>query len=405
MTRSSEPEAQSVRSARLRMVRWFLVGSALIGAGVLAWRTYLMTMLGQTAAYAAREGNWGAVERSLDQLSGYRRLSLQDRRLRITAARRRNDVATLARLLGEQGGSDAEIAAARLEQGGLLLDMGRLREAEEAFRLAASSSPASYAPRKALIGILGLERRTADQEEALWNLFKHSLARPEARVEALCLLGRGGPVIPGETLRPGEDEGAALDRALRAEPENAHARAALAYFLRNRGRLDEARAILEPWFREHGDAPPVGDEYLALLLDEGNLEEAGRILDRTEDRPASARRSLLRGVWEASRGRSAEAVNAFRAAIRDDPRDPEPHHRLAQALRSAGHADESDRERAWVEAAQALRQIVGRMDYASPDPAAVARAGELCRTMGRISEADAWRDLLSGPTNPGNVAR
>jgi tetratricopeptide (TPR) repeat protein len=289
----------------------------------------------------------------------------------------------------------AELASTRLELGRKLLEAGRLGEADEAFQLASRLSPASYAPRQARIGILGLERRAAEQEQALWFL-SQSGPRVEVQVEALCLLARGGPVIPAEALRPGEDEGAALARALQAEPENVHARAALAYYRRNRGMLDEARQLLDPWVREHGDVPPVGDEYVALLLDEGRLDDAGRILDGSGSSGQSTRRSLLRGVWRAMRGQHAEAVDAFQAAIRDDPRDPEPRHRLAQSLRALGRGDAAESARAWVDSAQALRQLVSRLDYAAPDPAALRRASELCHAMGREREAVAWRRLAPG---------
>lgn len=384
------------------------VVAVVLGAGAWAWRVYRQTSLWQRARVAARAGDWADVERALAGLAGYRRLDDEARRLRLTAARQRRDLPTAAAVLGELGGSEAEIAAARVEQGRLLLELNRLRDAEQAFRMATMASPASYAPRKARIGILGLERRGADQDEALWDLFERSASRPEARVEALCLLARGGPVIPGETLRPGEDEGAALARALEADPDDAPARAALAYFLRNRGRLDEVRRLLEPWAREQRDEPALGDEYLALLLDEGRLDEAGGLLappGGAVGRQPSARRQLLRGVWEAARGRRAEAIDAFRQAIAEDPRDPEPHHRLAQVLRAAGRDREATAEQAWVEAAQALRQLVGRLDYTSPDPAALARAAELCRAMGRDREADAWLALAQGSSPPGNVTR
>jgi Tfp pilus assembly protein PilF len=289
--------------------------------------------------------------------------------------------------------SDAEVAAVRLDQGRGLMDLGHLRAADQALRDASRLSPASYAPRQVRIGILGLERRTADQEAALWDLYQGAGARREVMAEALCLLARGGPVVLAGALRPGEDEGAALDRALKVDPDNEPARAALAYYLRNRGRLDEARALLEPWVQKQGAGPPVGDEYIALLLDEGKLQDAGSIFQDADNRGPSTRRELLRGVWRALRGQHAEAVEAFRAAIQADPRDPEPRHRLAQSLRALGRGAEAESARAWVEAAQELRNLAARIDYAAPDPAALRRAAELCRAMGRDREADAWRRL------------
>jgi tetratricopeptide (TPR) repeat protein len=385
---------------RRRRLLWVvLVATASVAGSAWAWRSYRRVALWREARFAAGAGDWVATERSLNRLASYQRLETDSLRLRIKAAIHRNDRATAASLFGQLEGSDAEIASARLEQGRLLQDLDRLGEAEGAFRAAIARSPASYAPRKALIGILGLERRGADQEAELWDLIEHAGPRTEVRAEALCLLARGGPVIPAETLRVGEDEGAALDRASRADPDNPYILAALAFFLRNRGKLDEARRLLTPWFLEHGDEPPVGDEYLALLLDEGRADEAGELLGTTDgpgdSHAASGRRSLLRGVWQSMRGRHADATKAFRLAVLDDPKDHEPRYRLAQALRAVGRPEEAEPAQAWVETARALRQVAAHIDYAVPDPAAVSHAAELCRAMGRVREADAWSSVAA----------
>jgi tetratricopeptide (TPR) repeat protein len=281
----------------------------------------------------------------------------------------------------------------------LLLNQGRLRAAAAAYRAALLHAPASSSARKALTGILGLERRAEEQASHLWDQFDRSPSRPEDRVEALCLLARGGPVIPAGILNPEEDEGMVLRRCLQAELGNQHARAALAYFLRNRGLLDEARRLLEPAFLEHGDQPPIGDEYLALLLDEGHLDAAGSLLaPRVRIAPGaeadSPRRSLLRGIWLSIVGKPGAAIGSFQEAIQRDPTNAEPHHRLAQALRAVGRTEDSKIHLDWVEDSRALLQVVSGMVYSKPSPSAIARAEQLCRKMGRDREADAWRSLV-----------
>jgi tetratricopeptide (TPR) repeat protein len=355
-------------------------------------------MLVSQAHQAARAGDWESAERLLALLAWYGPLDRESLRLRISAAGHRNDRAAAAALLEQVQGSDAEIAAARIEQGRLLTGQGRLREAAAAFRNALVHAPASSAASKALIGILGLERRGMEQAVRLWEQVDQARTRPEDRVEALCLLARGGPVIPAGTLAREEDEGMVLRRYLQVEPENEDARAALAYFLRNRGLLDEARRLLEPWFLEHGDQPPIGDEYLALVIDEGHVEAAASLLAHGSGQSVgtiadSPRRSLLRGIWLNMSGNPAAAMASFQEATQRDPTNPEPHHRLAQALRAVGRIQDATVHLDWVEDSRALQQIVSGMNYTEPSPSAIARAEQLCRKMGRDREADSWRSL------------
>jgi thioredoxin-like negative regulator of GroEL len=189
-----------------------------------------------------------------------------------------------------------------------------------------------------------------------------------------------------------------LERALRTEPENPHVRAALAFFLRNRGRLDEAQAVLQ----STGHAAEE-EEHLALLLDLGQLEEAGVLASGRGRTHPSARWYLLRGIGQTMQGREEDAILSFQEAIKNDPRSLEPHHRLAQALRAAGHPREAVPHLNWVENARKLEQLVSGIDYESASPAVMAEAAELCRRMGRDREADAWHSLLA-PAGDGALA-
>jgi tetratricopeptide (TPR) repeat protein len=365
-----------------------LIASTILGSW--AWCRYRQARLKAAAQAAGRAGNWDQAERSLAGLAWYGPLDRDALRLRILAARQRNDQTATAAFLGEVDGTVAEIVAARLEQGRILFEEGRLHAAAAAYQAALAQAPASVSARQALVGILGLERRGNEQAEQLWMMFDQARARPESRTLALCLLARGGPVIPAGTLARGDDEGMVLRRCLEVEPDNLHARAALAFFHRNRGQLDKARRLLEPWMLERADSPPIGDEYLALLLDEGRTEEAGSL-----PTSGSPRRAMLHGIWLAMDGKPDEAVTALQEAVRRDPVNPEAHHRLAQALRAVGRAQEGATQSEWVEDSRALVEIVSTIDYAAPTPAATARAEQLCRKMGRDREADAWKSLAA----------
>jgi tetratricopeptide (TPR) repeat protein len=369
---------------------------AIAAPALLVGRSLRIAALWSQAQQAASEGDWGQTERALAGMAAYRALDGQQQRLRILAAKSQGDLAATARLLGQVKGISSDVVTARMEQGRILLDLGQIRAAEEAYLYVLALQPSSVSARRALIAILGLQQRTSEQERELWALHDQALGRTDARVESLCLLARGVSVIPAGFLAQGVDEGMVLRRAFQVEPDNTDVRAALAYFLRNRGELALARQLLEAWCHEHGDEPPVADEYIAVLLDEGQLDDARRWLDRPDHSSASsltARRSLLRGIWLTMEGRPAEAVAPFLASIDKDPNNPEPRHRLAQALRTAGRGKEASPLLDWVEDARMLSQVASGIDYSSPNPIALARAAELCRRMGRAREAAAWMSL------------
>jgi tetratricopeptide (TPR) repeat protein len=401
-----EPERESVSFAFLRLsprflvVRISLILLATSIAGIWAWRGFRSAALWSQAQGAAKEGDWALTEQALGGMAWYGTLPAEAQRLRIQAATKRGERAVAARLLEQVQGNPAQVIGALVERGRILLELDRLREAEETYHRILEIQPTNSSARKALIGILGLQRRGTEQEYQLWTLFEQARSRPAARVEALCLLARGGPVIPADTLPREVDEGMVLERGLKADPDNPHIRAALAFFLRNRGHHAEAEQILE-----RGDKAPEGEEYLALLLDLGRIDVVGRLLN-LPDRSAppttapSPRRSLLRGIWLTMQGKPGEAVESFQEAIKGDPRNPEAHHRLAQALRAAGHPEEAAPHLDWVEDARSLQQLISGINYSSANPAVLARAAELCRKMGRNREADSWESLAAPGAEP-----
>jgi Flp pilus assembly protein TadD len=403
---TANPLVNSNRTQRrVAARRWPTAILLLLAALVLlgwVWRARRVSTLWRAAREAVRSADWDRAEHNLAIMGWYGALEGESLRMRIAVARRRGDMATTAALLGRVQGSQADMAAARLEQGRLLIELGRLNEAERVYRLLLETQPTSAPARRGMIAVLGLAGRREEQEEQLWQLHDLAGSRRDLRVEALCLLARGVPVIPGEFLPQGTDEGRILERGVEAEPENGHVRAALAHFLRNRGRLDDARRILEDKITSRGTPPAVEEEFLALLLDEGRFDEAENWLARTVDRPvsATARYVLLRGIWQSLSEGQAKGELDFREAVKRDQRDPEPRHRLAQSLRAQGRTEEAAVWLGWVEDARLLNQIAASLDYASPDPAAMQQASSLCRRMQRDREADAWEALLGSGARP-----
>jgi tetratricopeptide (TPR) repeat protein len=382
-----------------------VVACAALGAGVWGFWRVRSAWLWSRARGAAEAKAWAEVDQTIQRLAWYGPLDERAASLGARAALARGDREAAAWYLGQVPRRSPGAMAARLSQGRLLLELYRLGAAEAAYREALSIDPRAHEARQPLIAILGIERRADDQEAELWAAYQAGdLAR---KVEALSFLAPAIAVIPPDTLARGVDEGVILERTVAEEPGNGPARVALAYFQRNRGRLDDARRLLEPWLRDHPDDLAAVVEWAAALLDEGRLDDAAPWLGldgstapthrtnqgRRAPRSVRARFALLQGAWLAARSENDKAVDATQSALELDPRNPEIHNRLGQLLRTVGRSGESAAQLQWVLHSQQLRQVSARIIPEQPDPALVAEAAHLCQAMGRRLEAEAWEDL------------
>jgi tetratricopeptide (TPR) repeat protein len=179
--------------------------------------------------------------------------------------------------------------------------------------------------------------------------------------------------------------------------------APLAYFLRNRGRVAEARALLEPWLRADRGGPDLRLEDLACLLDEGDLQSARPWFDPpSEPLRAYGRYWLLRGDWLSMQDRPLEALESYQQAIGRDPRDPQARYRLARALRAAGLVQEADDALAAHQRLQRLRDVATQVSATAPEAGRLAEAARLCHELGRDREARAWSAALHrvAPSHP-----
>jgi tetratricopeptide (TPR) repeat protein len=391
------------RLVGLRARRPWRFAAGLLTAGLVAWVAVGLraAALRARAESAARAARWDEAEAALARLAWYGRLDIDSQRLRAAAAERRGDPVAAARLRMAIPADHPSASAERVRAGALLLGAFRLGEAEAAYRAALAIDRRSEEALRALVVICGVERRARDQEEALWAL--HDLGGTATAIEALRLLAPGVPVIPPDSLPREIDEAQLLRRARESDPRDAWATIALADLLRSRGEADAARGLLigkpvvegdRPWFWAWGSA------WGRLLLDEGRDAELAFLIDRWPGGGGDASGWLaLVGSWRAEQGRFGEAAEAFRGAVRADPRDPRNRYRLARALRSAGNEKEAEREEAAFRAAEELKAVASEIDEEAPDPVLMARAAELCETAGRQREARAWRELVgrSGP--------
>jgi tetratricopeptide (TPR) repeat protein len=241
--------------------------------------------------------------------------------------------------------------------------------------------------RREWIIILGIERRAREQEAQLWELHD----RGGAAIEALRLLAQSTVTIPPGALAKDTDEGSVLRRCLETTPDDPSLPAPLAYFLRNRGRVAEARGLLEPWLRSGRGGPDIRLEDLACLLDEGEIESARPWFDRpSESLQEQGRYWRLRADWLRLQDRSREALESDREAVRRDPRDPESRYRLARALRASGMSREADEAMAYHQGLQRLGLLASQVAETAPDLGRLLEAARLCHELGRDREARGW---------------
>jgi tetratricopeptide (TPR) repeat protein len=387
--------AQSPRSPRERRIIGRALAALAVGCGLAygswaAWSAWRCSALRARAEDALGHSRWARAEADLARLAWYRPRDPEVIRLRLRAALGRGDREAMIRLLADVPDSDPGAADARLTRSRFLMQAFRLREAEADLRSALRLQPGLLEARMQLITICGILRRADDFDREAWALYEnggHSL-------EALRLLAQSGPAIPYGMLKSHVDEGLILEGCLAADPADPHVRPALARFYRERGRVEEARRLLEPWLREHPDDRAAADEWLACALEVGDLDPVRAEFEHpSESARGSATYWLLRAEWHHQQGQADRAVECCREAVRLRPQNAEAHFRLGQALRAAGHPDEAAEALGRSEKLADLKAVVGRIPERAPDPALLLRAGTLCAELARKREAHAWLSL------------
>lgn len=389
----SRPFRRSLRVA----ATWIVVGVAAIAA--VAW------------GIARREGPPEEQWRVIRQAIGDRRWDLAEPRLRVWIARHpddgqgwlslggvlgaigRDDQA--AEALGKVPRADPGFAKARVMLGDIALKRGDANEAEAAYRASAEADPLAVVPRGKLLGLLFVQWRKGEARGLLRQLYRltgdprHLVAWTGLALEESqqgLLRDLGGEIVKLE----GE-----LKRFLNRAPDDPLLRRARGLLRLEQGRPAEAHIDLEFAADRLADDPvgrlALGDCLLAL----GKLDALPERLGPAPDSPIMLGRWwLLKGQAEAAKGKTDQAIDAWREAVSADPESGSAQYQLGRALATRGQAEEAGpilkRAEAIRARTDALKRVVHAGNTAVGDAKECARVASLCLDAGLRPEARGW---------------
>jgi tetratricopeptide (TPR) repeat protein len=293
--------------------------------------------------------------------------------------------------LAERSPDDTLAGSAAHNLAALLYELGRLDEAEAAWRRAEERGHINAAGN---LGILFHQQDRLDEAEAAYRRADERDGGAHAAYNLGVLLKEQGRLDEAEA-------------AWRRADEHDHEDAAndLGILLKEQGRLDEAEAA---WHRadEHGNMNAAYN--LGILLNErGRLDEAEAMLRRADERGNGAAANSL-GIILYEQGRLDEAEVAWHRA--DEHGNMNAAYNLGVLLKERGLLDEAEAafcradERGHIDAANNLGVLLkeqGRLDEAEAawhradehgDQDAAYNLGILLYEQGRLDEAEAaWR--------------
>lgn len=276
-------------------------------------------------------------------------------------------------------GGESDVRAA-LSSGEVLRELGRLSEAERAYRRVLALRPDHAAAHERLAFLLGVTGRRWESQSHF--LFLAGVGR--AGVYELCLLGDLERPIEGREF---------LDRCSEVAPDDDIVRLGLASQAVADGRADEARRRLREVVATAPhlvSAQAMLGELLLIADDDELVSWNARLPAAAEEYPDTW---YVRGLWARRRGELRAAARCFWEAVRRAPAHRRGIYQLGQVLHATGEVSGED----FAERSRRLYELTQRLDGVlksqGRDEGTFRRVTELLRETGRVREARAWLDV------------
>jgi tetratricopeptide (TPR) repeat protein len=338
------------------------------------------------------------------------RRSKDDSQARMMLARvlgARNDFLGCARELRKVPYWSPDKPEALLREGQAHITINRARDAERAFLEVIRDdpshpiSPALYHDAaQELLKIYAVEDRWEDAYPIIWKSYDHA----EPVDHAALLLMRLRPELERVSHK---ESSTVLKRYIAAQPDDWEAFRALAQAEAALGQHTEAARHFQTCLAGRPDDVRAWRDYLAMLLEQGDMESFHALLERP---PAGADSEsetwMYRGVVSERAGDWAKAAQDFRKAIELNPSVPKYYYRLAMAEERLGlralaiphrqRTKEMNDARALLPGAYG--SFFGRKDASKTSredlDAARRRLASICETMGWLRVAQALNRLV-----------
>lgn len=303
-----------------------------------------------------------------------------------------NEQSEAARILKEISGRVGDSISENIRLGLKMQEMGLFDCALRHLQVGLGRDPQNIDAQRAVVTILGIQRREIEQERALWAWYSSG----NSSVEALRLLAQGEVVIPPGSIPNTSDEGQILEKQISLEPDSVSGTAALAYFYRNRGEKKKADGILQAAMSNNPDGISLVTEKLAALIDSGDGEVAGQLLlamaPQVDD---SAMLTLLKADYLRSIGNYEKAIQEYRKSLKLGGRNPKIYFRMAECCRLAGMDKEKEYYLKKYQVSRQLTYDAAAIEFRNPDTRLMLKLATTCLEIDRMEEAKAWaREVL-----------
>ncbi len=298
-----------------------------------------------------------------------------------------NQVAKAAQLLKSIKPDATDSISLNFRMGQLMYEIQIFDAATHHLQLTVQRDPQNLQAHRLITAILGIKRMAPEQKNALWKWYAGGVGT----IESLRILAQSDVIIPPGTIQKTSDEGVILEQQLQLEPDSIPSIVALCYFYRNRGDLTRVNQLLGAALSSHPSDIQLLTEKLALLIDSGDTQSAGSLLQQLNQSIAGSPRLLeLRAEYHRNAGNYASAIFDYENAIKLIEISPQLSFRLAECYRLAGRKSEYESYQKKCKLLKNLSEIAASVDINAPHPPTLIELSKIALSLNRSRESAAW---------------